>query len=81
MAGHKLFKAKACPNPECRKPYMAGQVLHGWRPCRCAGAVGGGHVTAECRADAGGCGHVFAEGHVGPDEPPERMPNFGQARE
>lgn len=76
MAEHKLFDARACPS--CGKLYRAGEVLMGWRPCGCEGARGGGHVTAECRADRGGCGFVFAEGHVGPDEPPERMPSLGR---
>lgn len=76
MAEHLLFRANACP--QCRKPYTGGQVLLGWRPCDCEGAPNGGHISAYCRSDTGGCGHTYLQGHVGPDAAPDQMPNFGQ---
>jgi hypothetical protein len=78
MAEHLLFTATHCP--ACGKPYQADQVLYGWQPCRCTGVRSGGHTTAHCREDNGGCGHIYLQGHVGPPPEPERMPNFGQQR-
>ncbi len=39
------------PACTCDRPYTAGNVLVGWRPCSCRG-----HRTLECRGDTGGCG-------------------------
>ncbi len=76
MGEYPLFTTQACPN--CGRRYRGGNALFGFSACRCASATGGGHTTAECRKETGGCGHVHAEGHIGPAEEPDRMPTFGQ---
>jgi hypothetical protein len=65
----------ACP--ACGKRYQPRQVLVSWTPCDCGD--GRGHISAECLAETGGCGHTHLEGHVGPEPDEGTMPNFGQA--
>jgi hypothetical protein len=49
---------------QCRSGhvYAPYRVLVGFHHCRCAGAVGGGHLTYRCRVE--GCGDIRYVGCV-----------------